>query len=377
MDFTQGEMELALRESLDRFLTDTYDFQARRRHLSDANLQRELWQALAGLGVLGAAISDAHGGLGGGAAEINAVMACLGRHLAGVPYLSTVVMGASFLRDAPGDLASATLAAIAAGTVIIAIAHGEERAGPDIVHIATTARSVGAGYVLDGHKTVVLDAPLADKFIVSARTAGKSGDSAGISVFLVDAATAGLRQTAYRTIDGGHAADVSFDQVFVPASALIGDEGQGFEQIERVMDEATAAICGEACGVLQAMLDQTLAYTRQRTQFGRPLADNQVLQHRMVDMMIETKQSVGLAMVAHLKLATPDRAATVSAAKSRIGRACRFVGQNAVQLHGGMGITDELAISHYFRRALMIDAQFGSGEHHHARYQRLQIAPAV
>ena len=125
------------------------------------------------------------------------------------------------------------------------------------------------------------------------------------------------------------------------------------------------------------MLDQTLAYTRQRTQFGRPLADNQVLQHRMVDMMIETKQSVGLAMVAHLKLATPDRAATVSAAKSRIGRACRFVGQNAVQLHGGMGITDELAISHYFRRALMIDAQFGSGEHHHARYQRLQIAPAV
>ena len=374
MDFTLGEMELALRESLDRFLTDRHDFQERQRRTIAEPWPRDLWLALAELGVLGAAIPEAHGGLGGGAAETSAVMECLGRHLVGVPYLSTVVMGAGFLRDAAGADVTETLAAIAAGATIIAIAHDEARAGHDLTHIATCARKTAAGYVLDGRKTIVLDAPLADKIIVTARTAGASGDADGISVFLVDAAAAGIRQMAYRTIDGGRAADITFDQV--SAIALIGEEGEGLELIERVMDEATAAICAEACGVLQAMLDQTLAYTRQRIQFGRPLAQNQVLQHRMVDMMIDIKQAVGLAMVAHLKLGTPDRAAAVSAAKSRIGRACRFVGQNAVQLHGGMGITDELVISHYFKRALMIDAQFGSGEYHHARYERKQIAPA-
>ncbi len=373
MDFVQGEMELALRESLDRFLGDRHDFQERQRRIAADPCARDLWQALAELGVLGAAIPEAQGGLGGGAAEINTVMACLGRHLVGVPFLSTAVMAAAFLRDDSSPVATETLAAIAAGNTIIAIAHDEDRAGHDLSDIGTIARKTASGHVLNGRKTIVLDAPLADKFIVTARTSGSAGDTDGISIFLVDAAAAGLSQTAYRTIDGGCAATLLLEKV--PAIALIGREGEGFQRIEHVMDTATAAICGEACGVLQAMLDQTLAYTRQRVQFDRPLAQNQVLQHRMVDMLIEIKQATALTKVAQLKLETPDRAAAVSAAKSRIGRASRFVGQNAVQLHGGMGITDELAISHYFKRALMIDSQFGSGAQHHARYERLQILP--
>lgn len=377
MDFAHTEMEQALRGPLDRFLAEKYDFRARQDELSAGKWRPDVWRAFADdLGILGAALPEEVGGLGGGPAELGAIMEVLGRHLVIEPFLSTVVMGASFLREADGETSSALLAQVAAGEAVIAVAQAEEASEYDPAFVALRANPTADGYVLKGRKVLVLNAAQASHFIVVARTSEGTADRQGVSIFLLDAATEGLERTDYRMIDGGGASDVVFNDVAAPRSALIGAEGEGLPLLERVLDEAAAAVCSEACGVMQKLLDLTVEYTRQRQQFGRPIAEFQVLQHRMVDMLIEVKQASMLAMMARLKLDSSERAAAVSAAKARIGRACRKVSQGAVQLHGGVGIADETPVSHYFRRALRIEQQFGSTEHHLARYERLQIEPA-
>jgi alkylation response protein AidB-like acyl-CoA dehydrogenase len=377
MNFDRSELEIYLGDALDRFLPDRYDFQARQRRVARKAWESDVWTAFADeLGILGAAFPAEFGGLDGDAASLSVIMERVGAHLVIEPFLSTVVMGGGFLRAAERP-ARELMSDVAAGKVRIAIAYTEHDSGYRLEHVATTATRSGGDYILRGRKALVLDAALATHLVVVARTGGEKTDAEGVSIFLVDALCKGVGREDFRTIDGGYASHITLDDVIVPSTALIGPDGEGLPILERIIDEATAAICAEACGVMQAMLDQTLDYTRQRKQFGRAISENQVLQHRMVDMLIEVKESSAMARLSHLKLDSPDRAAVVSAAKSRIGRACRFVGQSAVQLHGGIGIADETAISHYFRRALMIEKQFGSVDHHLSRYQALQLPATV
>ncbi|MFZ4604916.1 MAG: acyl-CoA dehydrogenase family protein [Caulobacter sp.] len=374
MDFGETEMERALAEPLGRFLEEHYDFQARQKRLSAGEWRPDLWRALAGeLGVLGAALPEAVGGLGGGAAEVGAIMRAFGRRLVMEPFLTTVVMGAGLLRAWDNAAAAPLLAAIAEGATTIAVAHAEPEGGYEPSYVSTRASASGDGYVLNGRKILVLNAAAARHIIVVARTAGNVEDAEGISLFLLDATASGLQRLDYHTIDGGSASDVILTDVWIAGDKVIGPICKALPLIERMLDEATTAVCAEACGLMQALVDITVDYTRQRKQFGKAIAEFQVLQHRMVDMMIEAKQAASLAMVARIKLDSPDRAAAVSAAKSRIGRACRAVSQAAVQLHGGIGIADETPVSHYFRRALMIEQQFGSSDYHLDRYERLQI----
>ncbi|MCF8534512.1 MAG: acyl-CoA dehydrogenase family protein [Reyranella sp.] len=373
MEFGQTEMERALAEPLGRFLDERYDFQERRRRVAAGQWKSDLWQAMAGeLGILGAALPEAVGGLGGGAAEVGAIMQAFGRRLVLEPYLSTAVMGAGLLRAWDNDLARALLAEVCEGALTLAVAHAEPEGGYEPAWVATRAVASDGGFVLNGRKTLVLNAPGADRIVVVARTSGEVADRNGISLFLLDREAAGLQRIDYQTIDGGSASDLILTDVLAPAEAVVGVVGEALPLLERMIDEATTAICAEACGVMQALIEITVDYTRQRKQFGRAIAEFQVLQHRMVDMLIEAKQAASLALAARLKLDAPDGPATVSAAKSRIGRACRSVSQAAVQLHGGIGIADETPVSHYFRRALMIEQQFGSSEHHLDRYERLQ-----
>lgn len=377
MDFGQTEMERALAEQLTRFLDERYDFQVRQKRALEPQWGPDLWRALAqDLGVLGAALPEEVGGMGGGPAEVGAVMKAFGRRLVLEPYLSTVVLGAGLLQASEDAASAELLAAVSAGETTLAVAHAEPQGGYDPANVTTTATARDDGFVLNGCKALVLNAAGADRLIVSARTGGGPSDRDGISLFLLDAATAGLARRDYRTIDGGSASDLILTDVVAPRSALVGPVGAGLPLLERVLDEATAAVCAEACGVMGALLDITVDYARQRKQFGRAIAEFQVLQHRMVDMMIDVKQSESLALAARLKLGSPDRAAAVSAAKSRIGRACRSVSQAAVQIHGGIGIADETPVSHYFRRALMIEQQFGSTDYHLDRYERLQFEEA-
>jgi alkylation response protein AidB-like acyl-CoA dehydrogenase len=230
--------------------------------------------------------------------------------------------------------------------------------------------------VLSGHKSVVSGAPWATHIIVTARTSGGVKDHDGISLFLIEKTTPGLVTRDYPTVDGGRASEMFFENVEVSASALLGDEGKAFAIIEQVFDEATVAICSEAVGILRQMHKQTLEYAKQRKQFGKAIADFQVLQHRLVDMFMEVEQASSMCIMATLKLTAPadERMAAVSAAKSRIGKALKFVGQNAIQIHGGMGMTVELAVGHYFKRATMIESQFGSIDHHLQRYEDLSLA---
>ncbi|MDP1632705.1 MAG: acyl-CoA dehydrogenase family protein [Caulobacter sp.] len=374
MDFGETEMERALAEPLGRFLEERYDFQERQKRLASPEWRPDLWRALASeLGVVGAALPETVGGMGGGPAEVGAVMRAFGRRLVMEPFLTTVVMGAGLLRAWDNAAAAPLLAAIAEGATTVAVAHAEPNGGFEPAYVSARAVASGDGYVLNGRKALVLNAAAARHIIIVARTAGDVEDAEGVSLFLLDAATPGLERLDYGTIDGGSASDLILTNVRVAADKVIGPIGKALPLVERMLDEATTAVCAEACGLMQSLVDITVDYTRQRKQFGRAIAEFQVLQHRMVDMMIEAKQAASLTMVARLKLDSSDRAAAVSAAKSRVGRACRSVSQAAVQLHGGIGIADETPVSHYFRRALMIEQQFGSSDYHLDRYERLQI----
>ncbi|WP_309607056.1 acyl-CoA dehydrogenase family protein, partial [Phenylobacterium sp.] len=248
----------------------------------------------------------------------------------------------------------------------------------NLADLKTTAKQDGAGYVLNGHKAVVIGAPYATHLIVTARTSGGQRDATGISVFIVARDAAGVTTRDYPTVDGFRASEVYLENVKVGAAALVGPEGQAMPLIEKVMDEALAATCAEACGVLSKLHEGTLEYTKQRKQFGQPISSFQVLQHRMVDMFIQVEQSISMTYMATIKLGVDaERSKSASAAKVQIGKACKFVGQNAIQLHGGMGMTDEMAIGHYFKRATMIESAFGSTDHHLARYEFLSLGAAA
>jgi alkylation response protein AidB-like acyl-CoA dehydrogenase len=381
MDFNFTEEQSMVRDTVASFLQDKYDFETRRKIVaSESGWRADYWKAFAEeLGILGASFSEELGGLGGGAIDNMIIMEEFGKALVIEPYLGTVVIGGGFMKHSGYAGAASVIEGIVAGTTTIAFAYAEPQGRYTWQDLKTTAKKDGSGYVLNGHKAVVVGAPFASHLVVTARTGGAQRDTGGVSVFLVDKSLPGIVTRDYPTVDGGRASEVYFENVSIPADALIGEEGGGLPLVNKVIDEATAAVGAEAVGVLRKLHEGTLDYAKQRKQFGTAISNFQVLQHRMVDMFIEVEQAVSMTYMATIKLDESDaeRAKAVSAAKVRIGRACKFVGQNAIQIHGGMGMTDELAIGHYFTRASIIEGLFGSVDHHLRRYELLSFGPAA
>lgn len=381
MDFNFTEEQSMVRDTVASFLQDKYDFETRRKIVSsETGWRADYWQAFAEeLGILGASFSEELGGLGGGAIDNMIIMEEFGKALVIEPYLGTVVIGGGFMKHSGYAGAASVIEGIVAGTTTIAFAYAEPQGRYTWSDLKTTAKKDGSGWVLNGHKAVVVGAPFATHLVVTARTGGGQREASGVSVFLIDKNLPGVITRDYPTVDGGRASEIYFENVSIPADALIGHEGNGLPLIEKVIDEATAAGLAEGVGVLRKLHEGTLDYAKQRKQFGRAIADFQVLQHRMVDMFIELEQSVSMTYMATIKLDESDaeRAKAVSAAKVRIGRALKFVGQNAIQIHGGMGMTDELAIGHYFKRGTIIEGLFGSVDHHLRRYETLSFGAAA
>ncbi len=379
MDFNFTEEQSILRSALQSFLEDRYGFEARQAAMNSPEGWRpQIWQAFAHeLGILGAALPEAAGGLGGGPVENMVVMEELGGAIVIEPYLETAVVCGGLLKHSGWAGANAELARIVSGEGIYALAAGEPQSRWDLADVATSARRSGAGWVIDGRKAVVNAAPWADRLLVTARTSGERRDRRGIALFLVDKAARGITTRDYPTVDGRRASEILFDKVEVGADALVGDEAS--DLLDLVSDEAACAVCAEAIGAMRKLLADTVEYAKTRVQFGRPIGTFQVLQHRMVDMYLILEQAVSMTYYGALMLDAPadERAKAVSAAKSFVGKACHKVGQEAIQIHGGIGMTNELRVGWYFKRTTLIESLFGTTDDHLARYQKLAVQQAA
>jgi pimeloyl-CoA dehydrogenase small subunit len=369
MDFELSEEQRMLKESIERLLADHYEFEARKGYMeAPEGFSRELWGKYAELGLLGLPFEERFGGFGGGPVETMIVAEAFGRALALEPFLATVVLGGGLLRHAGSDeQRAALLPKIADGSLLLAFAHSERQSRYHLTDVATTARRDGARYVLDGAKTLVLHGDVADKLLVSARVSGDRREPRGIGLFLVDAGGSGVSRRGYQTIDGQRAAEVTLTNASVEPQAVVGEPGAAFPQVRRVVDEAIAALCAEAVGAMTAMQELTVEYLKTRRQFGVPIGTFQVLQHRSVDMLIALEQARSMALLATMMVAEEndaERHKTIAAAKVQIGRSGRLVGQQAVQLHGGIGMTMEYKVGHYFKRITAIDTMFGDADHH-------------
>jgi alkylation response protein AidB-like acyl-CoA dehydrogenase len=374
MDIQFTEEQELLRNSVQRLLREQYDFEARRKIVAtEGGWSREQWNRFAELGLLAAPLPEEFGGLGQGALATMIIMQEFGRNLVVEPFFETVVLAAGLIEDVgSGAQRDEFLPQIAAGKTIWALAWTEAGSRYDLNDVTTSARKSGDDYILSGAKAAVVGAPWADRLIVSARTSGGRRDRGGVSLFVVDRESAGLHLQSFKTIDGRRAAEVTLRDVRVPASRLLGNEGEGVLALEACRDAAIAALCAEAVGAIDALNSATLDYTKTRKQFGVALGTFQVLQHRMVDMFIAAEEAVSLMQHLNLAIAAQEGHCSklASGAKSRIGEAARFVGEQAIQLHGGMGMSDELDVGHYFKRIAAINVQFGDPTYHLLRYAR-------
>jgi pimeloyl-CoA dehydrogenase small subunit len=369
MDFALTEEQELLRHSVQRLFADHYAFDARKRYTQEpGGYSRALWARYAELGLLGLPFEEEHGGSAGGPVETMIVMEEVGRALALEPYLSTVVLAGGLLRLGGGKALCADLVPkIAGGDLMLAFAHAERQSRYDLADVAASARREGAGYVLDGAKSLVLHADSAGKFIVSARLSGGQRDRDGLALFVVDAAAKGVSTRGYGTVDGLRAAEVTLAGVRVDASAAIGHPGKAYPLIERVVDTAIAALSAEAVGAMAAMHEQTVDYMKTRKQFGVTIGSFQALQHRAAEMLVALEQARSMAMLATMMAAEEngrERRQAISAAKVQIGRSSRIVGHGAIQIHGGIGMTMEAKVGHYFKRVTTIDAAFGDADYH-------------
>jgi alkylation response protein AidB-like acyl-CoA dehydrogenase len=373
MDFSFSEEQILLRNSVARTLADAYGFESWRAFTrSGEGRDPRHWRQFAELGLMAAPLPEAFGGLGGSAVDAMVIMKEFGKALVIEPYVSTVIVGGGMIARAGSEAQKKEwLSKIAAGEAIIAAAFVEPPGRFDLATVATTAKRQGAAYVLNGRKAVVIGAPWADALLVTARIAGAEREANGIAIFLVDKQAKGVSARDYPTVDGARASEITFENVEVPAGRLIGEADGGFALAEQAADEAIAAHSAEAVGCMNVLLDATVAYSKARSQFGQPIGKFQALQHRMADMFVQLELSVSATLMATLKLAGPERRQTASAAKVQIGKAGRFVGQQAVQIHGGMGMTDELNVGHYFKRLTMIDALYGNVDYHLKRFAGL------
>ncbi len=369
MDFALSEEQRLLQHSVERLFADHYAFDARKRYAQErGGFSRALWSRYAELGLLGLPFDEQHGGSAGGPVETMIVMEAIGRALALEPYLATVVLAGGLLRLGGSKAMRADLVPkIASGARVLAFAHSERQARYELADVAASARRDESGYVLDGAKSLVLNGDSAEKFIVSARLSGGQKDRDGLGLFLVDASSPGVATRGYATIDGLRAAELMLTGVRVPAGAAIGAPGAAFPLIERVVDMAMAALAAEAVGAMAAMHELTVDYMKTRKQFGVAIGSFQALQHRAADMLIALEQARSMAMLATMMAAEEnagERRRAISAAKVQIGRSGRLIGQQAIQIHGGIGMTMEAKVGHYFKRLTTIDTLFGDADYH-------------
>ena len=364
MDFEPSDDQRLLLESVSRMLADNYGFAQRKTYLATPEGHSAgMWSKFAELGLLGLPFAEEYGGFGGGAQEVMLVMQAFGRVLVLEPFLSTVVLGGTAIQAA-GSAAQkkALLPAIAEGNLKLAYAHGERQARYDLTDVVTSAKRAGAGWLLDGSKSVVSHGEAADRLIVSARTSGERHDAEGITLFLVDAKAQGVARRGYATRDETRAADVSLSNVSVADADVLGEVGKGLPILERIIEAGIAATAAETVGAMEAMNEMTLEYSKTRVQFGQPIGTYQVVQHRLADMFMTQEQGRSMAMLATMSMDNPDaveRRHDFALAKVGIGQAGRYVSQSAVQMHGGIGMTEEYAVGHYFRRCMVIERLFG------------------
>jgi pimeloyl-CoA dehydrogenase small subunit len=369
MDFDLSEEQRLLKESVDGLLTDSYDFDARKKYMKEkGGWSKAVWGKLAEQGLLGLPFAEADGGFGAGGVETMIVMEALGRALVLEPYLATVVIAGGFLRHGGTDAQKAAyVPSIIDGSKTFAFAQVEKNSRYDLHDVVTTAKKKGSGWVIDGEKFVVLNGENADTLIVTARTKGERRDKTGVGVFLVPADAKGITKKSYPTQDGLHAADITFTGVEVGADAAIGNPEDGLALIERVVDGARMALCAEAVGLMDESLKTTVEYIKTRKQFGVPIGSFQSLQHRASDMFVAVEQARSMSMFATMASDFDDakeRARAIAAAKVQIGKSAKFVGQQSIQLHGGIGMTQEAKIGHYFKRLTMIENTFGDTDYH-------------
>jgi pimeloyl-CoA dehydrogenase small subunit len=369
MDFDLTDEQRLLKDSVDRLIADQYQFEQRKKYMAEPDgWSRAVWQQYAEIGLLGLPFAEAHGGFGGGGVETMIVMEAFGRGLVLEPYFATVILGGGLLRRAGTPTQQqALLPQVAQGKLKLAFAHVERQSRYDLADVATTARQDGAVWVLDGAKSIVLHGDCADRLLVTARVSGDRRDPIGIGLFMVDPAASGVSRRGYATQDGLRAAEVTLSGVRVPQDDALGEAGGALPAIQHVVDEAIAALCAEAVGTMQEMHETTLEYLKTRQQFGRPIGQFQVLQHRSVDMLVALEQARSMAMFAAVTADESDateRRRAIAAAKVQIGRSGKHIGQEAVQLHGGIGMTMEYKVGHYFKRMTVIDKLFGDADTH-------------
>jgi pimeloyl-CoA dehydrogenase small subunit len=364
MDFEPSEDQRLLVESVTRMLQDRYSFAQRKGYMADAEgYSTAVWSQFAELGLLGLPFGEEYGGFGGGPQEVMLVMQAFGRVLVLEPYFPTVVLAGTAIRKA-GSAAQrqALLPAIAEGSLKLAFAHGERQARYDLNDVVTTAKRANGGWVLDGSKTVVSHGEAADRIIVSARTSGDRYDEDGVTLFLVDAGAAGVARRGYRSRDDSRAADIALSNVSVSDADVLGEVGQGLAIVRGVAEAGIAATAAETVGAMEAMNEMTLEYSKTRVQFGNPIGSYQVVQHRLADMFMAQEQGRSMALLATIAVDNPDeaqRTRDIAMAKVGVGQAGRYVSQSAVQMHGGIGMTEEYAVGHYFRRCMVIERLFG------------------
>ncbi len=364
MDFELSDDQRLLQDSITRLLGDRYAFEQRKTYLkATEGFSPAMWTQYAELGLLGLPFAEEYGGFGGGAQEVMLVMQAFGRALILEPYLATVVLGGTALKLAGSDAQKAEiLPAIAEGRVKLAFAHSERQARYDLTDVVTTAKRGGGGWVLDGAKSVVVHGEAADRLVLSARTSGDRYDVDGITLFLVDTSAPGLARRGYATRDEQRAADVALSNVTVGDGDVLGDVGNGLAIVQRIVETGIAATAAEAVGAMEAMHSMTLEYSKTREQFGKPIGSYQVVQHRLADMFMTMEQGRSMAMLATMMVDHPEaeeRARKIAMAKVGVGQAGRYVSQSAIQMHGGIGMTEEYAVGHYFRRCMVIERLFG------------------
>jgi pimeloyl-CoA dehydrogenase small subunit len=368
MDFDLSEEQRLLKESVDGLLGSSYEFEQRKKYMAEkGGWSKSVWSKLAEQGLLGLPFSEDDGGFGAGAVETMIVMEALGKALVLEPYLPTVVIGGGFLRRGGSAEKAAHIPGIIDGSKTFAFAQLEKNSRYDLQDVATSAKKKGGAWVIDGEKFVVLNGESADTLIVTARTKGGQRDTSGIGVFLVPGNAKGVAKKGYPTQDGLHAADITFTGVEVGTEAAIGDPENALPLIERVVDDARTAMCAEAVGIMDESLKTTVEYLKTRNQFGVPIGTFQSLQHRAADMFVALEQARSMSMFATMASDFEDakeRATAVAAAKVQIGKSGKFVGQQSIQLHGGIGMTQEARIGHYFKRLTMIENTFGDTDYH-------------
>ena len=375
MDFSFNEEQTLIQRQVAQFIQRDYEWEKRQALAkSELGFSSENWKIFADLGWLGISLSEESGGFGGSALETMIIMEEFGKGLVVEPFLETIVLCAGLI-DSCGnkDQKSEILKKVISGEMHLALGFVEPQSRFNLADVITEAKKKGDGFVLNGFKSVVMNGPSADNIIISARISGKQSEEEGISLFVVDPKLEGVSLRNYPTVDGRRASEITLENVDVTSSCLLAEEGKGFKELEKAIDSATLAICAEAIGAMEVLYKTTVEYTKIRKQFGQAIGKFQVLQHRMVDMFMEYEQSKSLLYMATIKQAekAEDSKKAISGLKYQVGKAAKFIGQQAVQLHGGMGVTDELNVGHFFKRLTTIITIFGNTDYHLKRYSQL------